>query len=269
MANSANASVNRLLRAVSNHNLPATRQAWRELLETGDDAIPLILQKLDSDSWTKKTRGPAGDYLAVLLTLLRWLDPEEFKQEIKRLRSRRLHALHRQTVDLIAKSYGEQVYGKLLGKVPVYISEEIEEPELVYRYLQRWSKTRDLALSDVTRIDVNLYHSKLEYLGLYHIPFGSIVLVWRNDVSGILKRWWRKIQTESTFYHEVGHHYHQHGEGGQIDEQEKEAKQYSSKMFRNAHPIAVPTLRIILFPLWMFLKLYRDLKARNPSADRR
>jgi hypothetical protein len=251
--------VERLLRGISTDHVETVRSAWCALLREPEVAVPLVVSRLGSKAWRHKPIGPSSKYLGVLLTLLHELDDASFRFEVTRLRSAPLHAYNKHRVNLIAKRYGDHVFGELAGGVPVYISEEVAQPDLVFRYLERWSKTPDLAISTVTRIDVVPLKGEMDYLGKYLLYYDSIVLTWPNNTSSLLGNWWRKFQTELTFYHEVGHHFHQHSEGGQVAEQETEANEYKRLMYRNAHPVFVPVAKVAFAPLFALLKLSRRL----------
>ncbi len=228
------------------------------------NAVPAVLDRLDSDAWRRRPEGPSSRYLGVLLSLLHELDPDAYRLEIERLRSEPLHALHKLTVQLISKRFGDQIFGKIGGDVPVYISRDVDQPDVVFSRLQRWSKTRDLAISKVTRVDVIVRQDEIDYLGLYSMYYDCIVLTWPNNASSFFDRLLRNIRAEQTFYHEVGHHFHQHSEGGQVQEQEREAENYSWRMYRNAHPILVSVARVIFAPvLWAMRLKKRFAKMRN------
>lgn len=247
--------IERLLRGISTDHVETVRSAWRALLREPEVAVPLVVSKLESKAWRRKPVGPSSKYLGILLTLLHEMDNAAFRSAIDRLHSAHLHAYNKHTVNLIAKRYGDQVFGELAGGVPVYVSEAVEQPDLVFRYLERWSKTADLAIATVTRIDVVALTGEMDYLGKYLLYYDSIVLTWQNETSSTFAKWWRKFQTELTFYHEVGHHFHQHYEGGQVKEQEKEADDYKRVMYRNAHPVFVPVARVLFAPLFWILKI--------------
>jgi len=267
MSDPSNAMLNRLLRGISTAHVQTVRQAWRELLDERHIATPLVREKLCSDVWRNKPHGPSASYLGVLLALLHELDSEEFKKEIQRLRAEPLHPLHKHTIEMMAKRRGDQIFGKINGQVPVYISREIDQPDLVFSYLQRWSQTRDLAFSKVTRLDIIAFHPEMDYLGRYNFFYDGIVLTWQNEVSSGFASWWRKTRAELTFYHEVGHHYFQHSEGGQVKEQEREADNYQRLMFRNAHPILVTVGRVIFSPILLAMKLSKYLSKERSNSD--
>jgi hypothetical protein len=259
MKHSSKAMLNRLLRGISTHHVQTVRQAWRELLNDRQVATPLVREKLCSNAWRDKPIGPSASYLGVLLALLHELSPEEFKKEIQRLRAEPTHPLHSNTIEMMAKRHGDQVFGNIIGQIPVYISREIDKPELIFSYLQRWSQTRDLAFSKITRVDVIALHPEMDYLGRYNFYYDGIILAWQNEVSPGFKHWWRKTRTELTFYHEVGHHYYQHSEGGQVKEQEQEANEYQWRMFRNAHPFLITFGKVIFSPILIAMKLSKRL----------
>lgn len=254
--------LNRLMRGISTHHVQTVRQAWLELLDERQVAIPLVREKLGSDAWRDKPLGPSASYLGVLLALLHELDAEVFGEEVERLRAEPIHPLHMLTVEMMAKRHGDKIFGQIGDQVPVYIADEIKEPALVFKHLQRWSQTRDLALSNVTRVDVIAFHPKMTYLGKYNLYYDGIILTWQNEVLTGFANWWRKTTTEMTFYHEVGHHYYQHSEGGQVEEQEQEADDYKRRMFRNAHPILIPCARVVFSPALLVLKFLKHRSKR-------
>lgn len=257
------ASINRLLRGIATDSAVTVRRAWRELLDNAEQAVPVVLAKLNTKTWNQPPRGPAGKYLGVLLVLLNELDPELFRKEITRLRAKPLDTLHRRTVDLMAKRIVEAPAGHLDGQIPIYIATDIQDPKVVLKYLDRWSRTPGLGTKGVTRIDVIADHPELDFRGLYRIFFGAIVLTWRNEALWGLKLWWQRMIHERTFYHEVGHHACGHTEGGQVEEQEYEANVYAYEMLQKAHPILLVTGRILLFPLYLQRRKKKD--AHKPS----
>lgn len=259
--------LNRLLRGISTSHVQTVRQAWRELLDERQIAIPLVREKLGSDVWRDRSLGPSASYLGVLLALLHELDSEEFKKEVQRLRAEPLHPLHKHTIEMMAKRHGDHVFGKINDQVPVYISREIGQPKLVFEYLESWSQTRDLAFSKVTRVDVIAFHPDMDYLGRYNFFYDGIVLTWQNEVLSGFASWRRKTRTELTFYHEVGHHYFQHSEGGQVKEQEREADDYKRLMFRNAHPILFTVGRVAFSPVFLAMKITKYLTEERSSSD--
>ncbi|KPA22137.1 hypothetical protein shim_15840 [Shimia sp. SK013] len=249
--------IERLLRGISTNHVETVRGAWRRLLAEPEIAVPLVLAKLDTNVWRHKPVGPSYRYLGVLLTLLHELDVETFWSEVTRLQSARLHALHKHTVNLVSKRYGDRVFGEVAGGVPVYIADDIAQRDLVFSHLQRWSKTPDLAISTVTREDVIALRDEMDYLGRYRLLYDSIVLAWPEAASNPLERWLQILWAELTFYHEVGHHYYQHIEGGQVDAQEREAKNYARVMYWKAHPIFVPLVRFVFSPIILVRKAWR------------
>lgn len=261
MSASPNAALNRLLRGISTDHVETVRQAWRNLLTAGHEATPIVRQKLSSDAWRKKPHGPSARYLGVLLALLHELDSNAFEEEIERLRGEPLHALHRRTIELMAKRHGDHVFGKIGDDIPVYISDEVDHPEKIYRYMQHWSRTPGLEMSNVTRVDVIAFHPEMDYFGRYNLLYDCIILTWQNEVPAGFARWWRKTKAELTFYHEVGHHLFQHDESGQVEEQEREADAYKRLMFRKAHPILIPILAVASSPILFVQKVSRYLSA--------
>jgi len=255
MSSLPDSSLNRLLRGISTSDVQTVRHAWREMLSFQERAVPGVRRKLASAAWREKPRGPSDRYFGTLLALLHELEPETFKKEVQRLRAEPIHPLHKRTLELMARRRGDKLFGKINSLVPVYISDEVDRPDVVFKYLENWSQTRDLAFSDVTRVDVIASRPELDFLGLYNLFYDGIVLVWQNDASNNFLSFFQKMRTERTFYHEIGHHYYQHSEGGQVEEQEKEANNYMQRMFRNAHPILFAFAKIIFSPVFFALRL--------------
>lgn len=259
--------VGRLLRGISTNHVETVRSAWRRLLVEPEIAVPLVLDKLDTKAWQRKPVGPSSHFLGVLFTLLHELDAEAFTVEVTRLQAEPLHAFHKHTVNLMAKRYADRVFGVLAGGVPVYIAEDIAKPDMVFNYLEQWSKTPDLAISTVTRVDVIALRDEMDYRGLYCLLYDSIVLAWPEWDRRQSYRWLNLMRAEMTFYHEVGHHFHQHKEGGQIKQQEREANQYSARMFRKAHPMLVPLIKTLLLPMWLLKKFKRFALRRESEFE--
>lgn len=247
----------RLLQGVSSGHLAKTRQAWRELLADKEAAIALVLERLASPVWTETPKPPGDRYFGVLLALLAELDAGVFRSEIGRLEAAEIHAAHRLTLNLLSKRAEDRMYGKIDGLIPVYISHEITEPAEVFNRIEKWSKTQDVAISSVARIDVIKERDEFDYLGLYDIQTDAIILTWYDEGERGLLRWLRRFNAERTFYHEVGHHFFQHSEGGQVEEQEKQADDYARQMLRNAHPRMFSSLSVVLFPLKALLRMVR------------
>ena len=268
MSHASKVALNQLIQGIATQNVQFVRDAWRELLNEPQTSSHLVCKQLRSDAWLKKPVGLSAVHLGVLLTLLHTLDAELFRNEVAKLRAEPLHAAHTQTIEMIERRYSDRVFGKIGDEVPVYISQEIDQPELIFTLLQRWSKTRDLAFSNVTRVDVIALRSEMDYLGRYNLYFNNIILTWQNEVSSVPAQWWRKICTEWTFYHEVGHHFYQHRESGQIEEQEQEAEDYAWRVFLNAHPILKNSARLILLPILITRKLSKYLAKIRDKAPR-
>lgn len=267
MNSERNPALEKLLRGISTDHIETVRDAWRGLLMLGDAVVPAVLDKLGTKAWVDKPRGPIGKYLGILLALLDEIDPKVFQQEIARLRSGKLHAFHRRTVEFMSHRCRDRVFAHVDPDIPVYISDEVGEPKQVFNNLARWVQTDGLELSGLTRIDVIAKHSHMDYLGRYNLYFSGIVLTWPNTPKRGLRLWWQRINGEFTFYHEVGHHACGHLEGGQIADQEEEADRYARKMLRRAHPILIGTGRALIFPFRPLLRRYFKKNLEHPPTS--
>ncbi|WP_170516832.1 hypothetical protein [Ruegeria atlantica] len=237
MKSSAEDNINRLLRGISTDHVETVRDAWRALMADQEKSVPQVQRKLASCAWTSNPPGPLPKYLGVLLALLSEIDLEVFRQEITRLGKGKLHPVHRRTLDLMAKRLEDTPSTFLTETIPVFIADDVADPLRVTRNLQRWSKTKGLSLKDVTRIDVIVERPELDYLGSYNLFFSGIILTAPTTRPKGLDLWLQTSEGEFTFYHEVGHHFHKHIEGGQIEEQEQEADDCARTMMRSSQPV--------------------------------
>ncbi len=224
-------------------------------------------KNLAASALSEPPRGAGEGFFSLLLALLHELDAEAFRRELVRLRSAPIHVLHRRAVEIMGRRHGDRVVGRLGGGAPIYIADEIPDAQTILAYLERWSATPGLDIARITRIDVIMRLPEMEYLGKYNLQFDGIVLTWEGGARNALARWWRKVMMEMTFYHEVGHHHFQHGEFGQVEDQEREADEYSKKMFRRAHPLATLAFRVGLFPIYFAVLAIRLWRSRRGAPD--
>ncbi|AZQ65846.1 hypothetical protein EF888_01070 [Silicimonas algicola] len=235
--------------------------AWRDVLRDREVSVVDLCRKLDSSAWQEKPHGPSGKYFGVLLAALHELDRDIFVREVDRLNDIPLHPLHRKTLEILSRRQNDKPVTQVGGGIPVYVADEISEPDLVADNVRRWSRVRGLNLDEVTRIDVLARHPALDFLGCYDVQLSGIVLTWPVDrVSGI-RLWWRRLDAEHTFYHEVGHHACGHLEGGQVATQEAEANVYAVKMMLRARPPLRLLLVAVLWPLVLWQRRSHRQKA--------
>lgn len=247
-------AVEKLLRGISTGHVETVRDAWREVLQGGQTSTIQIRNKLSSSAWAENPRGPLARYFGVLLAILDELDPSAFEQEVSRLRKSKLHPLHLKTLNMLAQRILEEPATYVASGIPVYVASGIADRSLVVKNIEGWSKTKGLSLDNVTRIDVITRSPELEYLGKCNLFFSGIILTWPVTPASGIKLWWRRLDAEFTFYHEVGHHVSGHVEGGQVVEQEREADEYARSMIRNARPVLTTLGQILLWPFRPLLK---------------
>lgn len=256
------AQINNLLRGVNFSNVETVRDAWRELLDQGKAASPLVREKLRNPAWEKKPQQKLVDYFTIMLSLLCELDPDAGEQEIKLLHGRKLHPAYRN----IAKSFLQRLQDRpathIGPGVPVYIAPDIEDRDVVAANLERWSQTPQLELKGVTRIDVIASQPDFEYRGKYRLYFSGIILTWPQERVEAWRLWLLRFSAEHTFYHEVGHHACGHIERGQVEEQEEEAKDYARKMMRRSRPGLTRFLRAVGYITKPLRRYLRNRKRR-------
>ena len=259
-------AVVRLLQGVSTDDTVIRRDAWRRLVDAGPEAVPHVRAKLDSAAWGERPKGPSHLYLGVLLSLLHELDVSAFRAEIGRLRSVRLHDRYLRIVDFMAKMRDAPPVLHLADGTPVFVAEEVEDRGRIAGYVARWGRTPGVELGDVSRIDVIGWSGDMEYVGLYRICESAIVLTWPARRARGVPRWWRRIEAEHTFYHEVGHHVCGHLESGQAPEQEREADDFARWTMYAAHPWFFRTVKTLLLPFKPIVHLWMRLRRRRIKA---
>ncbi len=172
--------------------------------------------------------------------------------------------MHTLTLDVLSQRILDKPAMHVAHGIPVFVSPDIGDRSLVVRNITRWSKTRDLSLKNVTRIDVIASRPELDYLGAYNLFFSGIILTWPTDPARGVKLWWRHLMAEFTFYHEVGHHVLGHIEGGQVLEQEKEADEYARSLLHKSRPVLISLGKMLM---WLFKPLLRLMNASGPRTS--
>ena len=234
--------VDNLLRGISTHHAQTVRDAWRELLEQGEDSVASVRSKLTTAKWGDPPKGPMSRYLGILLAVLHELDPDAFRQELEKLLNSKLHPINRKTVLLLSKRSADKPAAHVGAGVPVYVAADVADRDMVVENLERWVRTPGVSLDRVTRINV-IAHSDQDYVGQYNILTSSITLTWPAGPLHGISGWAQTGKAEGTFYHEVGHHVLGHVEGGQVEEQEKEADDFARSMMRKSHPALALTVK--------------------------
>jgi hypothetical protein len=254
MSQDSRPAVDRLLRGISTDHIETVRDAWRETLQNRPDSITQVKDKLASSAWGDNPRGPLAKYFGVLLSLLDELDSSSFEKEIARLRKTKLHPLHAVTLNILSKRIQDEPATIVANRIPVFVASDIGDRAVVIGSIESWSKTKGLSLDNVSRIDVIARHPEVDYLGKYNLFFSGIILTWPITSARGVKLWWRGLDAEFTFYHEVGHHVSGHNEGGQVADQEKEADDYARSMMRNSRPVLMFIGKTLLWPIKPLLK---------------
>ena len=249
MKTEAQKAVDTLLRGVSTGQVETVRDGWRAVLQGGAASVAIIRDKLNSPTWETAPRGPVSKYFCVLLIALDELDPDAFAREVAALRLRKLNPMHARALRMLSQRVLDKPATRVGDGIPVYVAAEIADREIVVGNIERWSLTKGLSLENVTRIDVIARNPDMDYLGRYNILYSGIILTWPSYTARGIKLWWRRLDAEFTFYHEVGHHACGHLEGGTVVEQEKEADDYARALMRSSRPIFAAVGRIVLWPL--------------------
>lgn len=257
-------SLNSLMRGIANHDTQLTRDAWRDLIEIGPAAVPVVLEKLHATTWAKHARGPQTRYFAALLGLLLAMDKAAAHAEMTRLSNSKTHPLHRQTLKLAMAQLEDTPAEYRVRGIPLVISNDLPQPEKIRTLISKWMGQVPVNdLENLTRIDVVPYQPQFDYGGRYNIYFSGVILVWPalSEDDFFPLPWLNLLLTEQTFYHEIGHHAHGHLKFGQVKTQEDQAKEYALKMSMRAHPI----FALLRHPYNLWRRGRKFIRSRRPE----
>lgn len=253
-ADGVRASLQRFLRGITHNSVAVASTGYRELLAFGSATLPVIEERIKSVDWTGPVSLLQTNYLTAMLGVVEQLDSTRCGQLLKWLRRTCCHSRLAVILSLFERrAYARRDELEIRG-IRIMISREIERPEEVAKYVEKWLRIPpDEDISGISRIDVVLDESGLEYSGYYALYFSAIRLTWERGWRAWPMKPFHLFMAETTLYHEIGHHALKHVIGGQEKEQEDEADKYGRRLWRKAHPRLYNTLKGPAHLLYRFI----------------
>lgn len=253
--------INQLKRGLVSRHYPTQAKAYKKLFESGAKSIPLLLQELQLIE-LKKNRRPEILVLATgLLVILHDLDEEISEKFVKNVLSEKCDETTARAFKSILRFKKSNFQETAYLDTIILEDKTIDSRHQATAHVLRWLEIiPPNDLKGVPRIYLIPYKSHYDFLGNY-LPFiGVINIVWNTDNHPfdpiqLVNRFRKQI----TLYHEIGHHFHKHTEGGQVPEQEKEADTYAyKKLGKGRHKLKI-FFKILSFLIGKKKKKDRDL----------
>ncbi|WP_419905003.1 hypothetical protein [Kiloniella sp.] len=230
--------VNQLKRGLISRHHPTKAKAYKRLYEAGAKSIPLLLRELELIEF-KKNRRPEMLVLATgLLVILHDLDEEISEKFIKKAISEKCDDTTARAFNSILRFKRSNFLETKVGDTIILEDKAIDKRHQATKCILKWLES--IPFEDyerVPRIYLIPYKSHYDFSG-YHLNYISVLtVVWYTNKHPynpiqLLNRLFKQI----TLYHEIGHHFHKHIEGGQVPDQEEEADAYAYKMLLKARP---------------------------------
>ncbi|MEH6631513.1 MAG: hypothetical protein V7776_11820 [Halopseudomonas aestusnigri] len=250
--------INQLKRGLVSRHYPTQAKAYKKLHEVGAKSIPLLLRELQLIE-LKKNKRPEILVLATgLLIIVHDLDEEISEKFVRKALSEKCDETTARAFNSILRFKKSNFLETRVSNTLILEDKTIDNRYQATKHILRWLETIPLNdLEGIPRIYIIPYKSHYDFAG-YYLPFlGVINIVWdTNDHPYNPMQSINRFLKQRTLYHEIGHHYHKHIEGGAMPEQEKEADNYAYKKLGKARP-----------KLKIFFRVLRFLMGRKKKKD--
>ncbi|WP_299374285.1 hypothetical protein [uncultured Kiloniella sp.] len=250
-------AINRLKRGlISNHD-PTQAMAYKAIYESGVESIPLLLRELKLLDFEK--HNSANTILAAgFLTILHDLDEKLSEQFVKKSITPKTDPVIKRSFDSILR-FKRANFTKTEHRGVLILEDKTLDPRNhATGFVLKWLEIiPDEDLKGIPRIYIIPLKPQYDFSGQYLPYIGVINLVWFKYVETL--KFLNPIDhffIQKTLYHEIGHHFHKHKEGGQVPSQEEEADRYAYKKLRIARPKVSWFLR-------MLAKIFRTNKKHH------
>ncbi|MEM7426964.1 MAG: hypothetical protein AAF441_12785 [Pseudomonadota bacterium] len=268
-------SLKRLKQGLLVSSLPITDRAYAELFAIGPPIVPFLLAELDKIDVSNPERGELVPLFMGLMTLLHDLDETVSRPFIDRVLAEGCISGVESGLTILKRHHSSRFRQTTVHGIEIWEQENIPESSRATEYVSRWlSNVPPGDLAGISRLYLVTSQPTFDFAGYYEHYLSLILIVWK---AGPQKwsplNWLERFLHEATLYHEVGHHFHQHAERGQVPEQEEEAVAYSRQIMRQQHPVLwflVRGLRIAYNVLLRFAgRIVRGRLTRPPSGAQR
>ncbi len=230
--------INQLKRGLVSRHYPTKAKAYKKLYEAGTKSIPLLLRELEHIEFNKNYRPEVLVLATGLLVILHDLDEEISEKFVRKAIAEKCDDTTARSFNSILRFKRSNFLEAKVGNTLILEDKTIDGRYQATKHILKWLETVPREdFEGVPRIYIIPYETHYDFAG-YYLPFlGVITIVWytnnhpRHPIQPL-----NHFLKQLTLYHEIGHHYHKHIEGGSMPEQEEEADAYAVKMSGNAHP---------------------------------
>ncbi|WP_085905675.1 hypothetical protein [Kiloniella majae] len=239
-------AINRLKRGLISKHYPTQAVAYKALYKNRDKSIPFLLRELKLLD-LKKYNSVNTILAAGFLTILHDLDEKLSEQFVKKSITPKTDPVIKRSFDSILRfkraNFTETEHRGVLILEDKTLDQRNHATDFVLKWLEF---IPDEDLTGIPRIYIIPRKPQYDFAGQYLPYIGVINLVWfEYDEQINFLNAMDRFFTQKTLYHEIGHHYHRHKEGGQVPSQEEEADRYAYKKLRIARPKVSRFLRMI------------------------
>jgi len=231
-------AIKQLKQGLLSNNLSITGKAYKRLHDIGTDASPRLLAELKQIDVEKVDRPEVVMMARGLAIILHDLNEEISREFIANAMASKISPLIKSAFNGILHFSIDNFKETQFNGIRILEDKSIDKEYRASSHVLRWLTVIPLKhLEGIPRIYIIKDDADYDFRGYIVSDLNVIVIFWETDWQprNILQKLSRFAQ-KITLYHEIGHHFHQHREGGQVPEQEEEAEAYARKMIRKAHP---------------------------------
>jgi len=229
-------AIKQLKQGLLSNNLPIIRKAYKRLHDIGPDVCPRLLAELKQIDVRKVDRPEVVMMARGLAIILHDLNEDISREFIANAMALKISPLIKSAFNGILHFRRDNFREVQFNGILILEDKSIDKEYHASSHVLRWLKIIPLKhLEGIPRIYIIKDDTDFDFRGYIETYLSVIVIAWETDwqPKNILQKLSRFAQ-KKTLYHEIGHHFHQHTDGGQVPEQEEEA--YARKMIRKAHP---------------------------------
>ena len=218
---------------------------YRKLYDKGNDSLPILIESITQHNWSKIENQKEIRVLSGVLTLINDIDENICQETANQLLKQDVTIAVKQCINSILSFSLEHYSSHIINNIPFYISKELNNQKILDK-INKWiSIVPHEDLKNLDRFYIIADNESYSYSGTYTPVLSFIRIVWHIDKNdNFLKQFISSLSTEKTFYHEIGHHKHDHT-FGYDEKQEDEADEYSKIFMRKNHPILAAIVRTI------------------------
>lgn len=231
-------ALNNLIKGITMHNFKEQMRWHKVLYKIGKSAVPKLGSRLLTFNASEMSRHLKLLYLSGLMRLVHDIDEEEAHKITQQLLQHGCDTIIANRLKSINEFTLNHYHRYKIKGVTIFEEKSIETSYPIRSLLEKWfARVSDDDIREIDRMYVVNRHEQ-DYSGTYMPVYFNIQLVWDgipfsqfNPLSRTMLIW-----KETTFYHEIGHHVHNHTFGQDLD-QEREANQYAAKIVAKYHPM--------------------------------